>query len=215
MCVDASLWSLDRLPQSRVTLVHLGANAIPLGLRIPGQEVPQKLVRLGNCLVLSLLGFLEYLLGLLSLHLAGLHVNIQQDGSLGTIILQGILQGSRQLNNSLAQLPALRVKAFLLDDAENSDNVCKAFLLVPLEKFGHVEVGPIRKFHLQSVQHFLGGYKIRQWDVRDGWPTAQLPFLALRIIQSFESYEGGTHLGMLPECGTQHESLKHGSQRNL
>jgi hypothetical protein len=59
-----------------VTLVHLAANVIPLGLQITGQEVPQLLLPLGDCLFVMLLGFLEHLLGLLDLHLAGLHVNI-------------------------------------------------------------------------------------------------------------------------------------------
>ncbi len=56
----------------RVTLMHLAANAIPLGLHITGQEFPQKLVRLSSSLVMSLLGFLEHLLGLNDLQLGGL-----------------------------------------------------------------------------------------------------------------------------------------------
>jgi hypothetical protein len=63
----------------RVKLVHLVANAIPLDLQITGEEVPQLLIRLGSGLIVLLLGFLEHLLGLLSLHLAGLHINTQQD----------------------------------------------------------------------------------------------------------------------------------------
>jgi hypothetical protein len=63
----------------QVTLVHLAANTIPLGLQITRQEVPQLLIRLGDCLVVSLLGFLEHLLGLLNLHLVVLNVNICQD----------------------------------------------------------------------------------------------------------------------------------------
>ncbi len=55
-------------------LVHLAADAIPLGLCIAGQQVPQLLVRLGDCLVVSLLGFLEHLLGLLYLHLVGRNI---------------------------------------------------------------------------------------------------------------------------------------------
>jgi hypothetical protein len=42
--------------------MHLATNVIPLGLRIAGQEVPQLLVDFGDCLVMSLLGFLEHLL---------------------------------------------------------------------------------------------------------------------------------------------------------
>ncbi len=56
----------------KIMLVHLAANPSPLGLRIIGQEVPQKLVCLGISLVLSLLGFFEHLLGLAELQLAGL-----------------------------------------------------------------------------------------------------------------------------------------------
>ncbi len=64
----------------RVMLVHLAADAIPLGLRVTGQQVPQLLVHLCNCLVVSLLGFLEHLLGLLNLYLAGCNINACQDG---------------------------------------------------------------------------------------------------------------------------------------
>jgi hypothetical protein len=60
----------------QVMLVHLMANTISLGLCIIGQEVPQLLVCLGNCLIVLLLGFLEHLLGLLNLHLADLNINI-------------------------------------------------------------------------------------------------------------------------------------------
>jgi hypothetical protein len=79
---------------------------------------------------------------------------------------------------------------------------------------GHVEVGPIQKLDLEAFGCFLGGYQIRQGDVRDGWLTAHLPFLALRILQSLGALEDGTHLGMLPECGTQHESLEGRIHRN-
>ncbi len=58
----------------RVTLVHLAADAIPLGLCVAGQQVPQLLVQLGDCLVMSLLGFLEHLLGLLNIRLAGCNI---------------------------------------------------------------------------------------------------------------------------------------------
>jgi hypothetical protein len=43
----------------RVTLVHLAANTIPSGLCVTGQQVPQLLIRLGDCLVVSLLGLME------------------------------------------------------------------------------------------------------------------------------------------------------------
>jgi hypothetical protein len=60
----------------QVTLMHLLANAIPLGLQIARWEVSQLLVDFGNCLVISLLEFLEHLLGLLNLYLMGLNVHV-------------------------------------------------------------------------------------------------------------------------------------------
>jgi hypothetical protein len=71
---DAYLQSLDRYCSQRVTLVHFAADAIPLGLCIARQQVPQLLIQLVNCLVVSLLGFLEHLLGLLNLHLSGCNI---------------------------------------------------------------------------------------------------------------------------------------------
>ncbi len=61
-------------------LVHLTADTIPLGLCVAGQQVPQLFIRLGNCLVMSLLGFLEHLLGLLKLQLVGRNIYGRQDG---------------------------------------------------------------------------------------------------------------------------------------
>jgi hypothetical protein len=55
--------------------MHLAADAIPLGLCVTGQQVPQVLVRPGDCLVVSLLSFLEHLNRLLNLHLAGSNIN--------------------------------------------------------------------------------------------------------------------------------------------
>jgi hypothetical protein len=100
----------------QIMLVHHVANAIPLGLHVTGQEVPQKLICVGNCLVVSLLGFFEHLLGLLNLQLADLHVILGQDGSLGPSRLLEILQHSGQLVNSLDQLPALHVESLLADE---------------------------------------------------------------------------------------------------
>ncbi len=80
---------------------------------------------------------------------------------------------------------------------------------------GHVEDGTIWKLDLQTLRFFLGGYKICWWDVRNGWPDAQLPFLAFRILQPVGSLEGSTHVGVMPECGTEHEPLERSLRRNL
>ncbi len=100
----------------QVTLVHLAVNTISLGLGVTGQEVSRKLVCLGVCLAVSLLGFLDHLLGLINPQLAGLHVIIQWDGILGPSSLQEILQDSSQLVNSFGQLPALHIESLLLDE---------------------------------------------------------------------------------------------------
>ena len=57
----------------RVTLVHLAADAIPLGLFVAVQQVP---IRLGDCLIVSLLCLLEHLLSLLNLYLVGSKTSI-------------------------------------------------------------------------------------------------------------------------------------------
>ncbi len=86
--------------------------------------------------------------------------------------------------------------------------MCKVFLGVPLGEDGHVEDGPIGKLDLEGLRRFLGVHHICQGDVRDRRQTNQLLFLSLQILQSLEALKGGTHLGMLPECGTQHKSLE-------
>jgi hypothetical protein len=90
----------------------------------------------------------------------------------------------------------------------------KMLLGVPSEEDGHVEDSPIEKLDLEAFQCFLGVYQICWGGERDGWLTAQLPFLALQIFQSLGALEDGTHLGVLPECGTQHKSLERSSWRN-
>ncbi len=180
---DAYLWSLDHLLQPpRVPLVHLAADAIPLGLCIAGQEVPQLLVRLGNCLVMSLLGILEHLLGLLDLHLVGLNVDVCRDGVLRSRGFQEILQRCRPLHNSLGNHPALFAQPFLINDSKDCDDVRKVFLDVPTGEYGHVEVGLVGKLDLQGLGFFLGGDDVHLRYVQDGWPVAQLPFLALNIL---------------------------------
>jgi hypothetical protein len=93
-------------------LMHLAADGILLGLRGTGQQVPQLLVRLGNCLVVSLLGFLEHLLGLLNLHLAGCNIYVCCNGALRTRGFSEILQCLRPFLNSLGKHPALLGQPF-------------------------------------------------------------------------------------------------------
>jgi hypothetical protein len=77
-----SLGHLTNHSSPRVMLMHLVANAVPLGLRIAGQEVLQLLLDFGDCLVMSLLEILEQLLGLLNLHHAGCDVDSCRDSVL-------------------------------------------------------------------------------------------------------------------------------------
>jgi hypothetical protein len=168
---------------SQVALVHLMAEAIPLGLCITGQEVPQLLIYLDNCLVVSLLGFLEHLLSLLNLYLVGLTINICQDGVLRTRGFEEILQRLRPLFNSLGEHPTLLAQPFLINDFEECNYVHNVFLGVITGIYGNVEVGLVWKLDLQGLRFFLGRDDVYLRHVWDGWQVAQLPLLALSILE--------------------------------
>jgi hypothetical protein len=153
----------------QVALVHLAADAITLGLCATGQEVPQLLIRCGNCLDVSLLGFLEHLLSLLNLYLAGLNINVCQDGVLGTRGLKEILQRLRLPYNNLGEHPTLLGQPILINALEDCNDVCKVFLGVPTEVNRHVEVGLVRKLDLQGLRFFLGHDDVYLRHIRDGW----------------------------------------------
>ncbi len=140
----------------RAVLMHLAADAIPLGLCITGQEISQFPVRLGDCLVVSLLGFLEHLLSQLNLHLASLNMNVHRDGVLRTRGFLEILQRLRPLYNSLGKHPTLLGQPLLINDSEDCNDVCKEFLVVPTGVNGHTEVGLLRKLDLKHLRVFLG-----------------------------------------------------------
>ncbi len=188
--------------------MHLAADTIPLVLCITGQEVPQLLVRLGDCLVVSSLGFLGHLLSLLDLHLVGLNINIHCDSVLRTCGFKKILQCLRPLFNSLGEHPTHLAQPFLINDSKDCNYVHKVFLSVPMGVYGHVEVGLVWKLYLQGLKFFLGRDNIHLRYLQDGQPVAQLPFLALSILQPIGRLEGGTHFGVLPESGTNQEFLE-------
>ncbi len=120
--------------------MHLAADAIPLGLCIAGQQTPQLLVRLGNSLVVSLLRFLEHLLGLLNLHLAGRNIYARQDGVSRTRSFLEIIQRLLPFLNSLGKCPALLGQPLLIHDLEDRNNVHEVFLVVPMGVNRHTEV---------------------------------------------------------------------------
>ncbi len=183
-------------------LVHLAADVIPLGLCIAGQQVPQLLIQLGNCLVASLLGLLEHLLSLLNLHLAGRNINACQDGVLRFLGFLKILQCLGPSHNSLGKHPALLGQPLLFDHSEDCNNVRKVFLIVPTGLDGHAEVGHVRKLDLEDLGFCLGRDDVYHRNVRNGRPMRQPPFLALSVLQPFRRLEGGTHFGVLSESGT-------------
>jgi hypothetical protein len=73
----------------------------------------------------------------------------------------------------------------------------------------------VRKLDLQGLRFFLGRDNVYLRHVRDGQPVAQLPFLALSILQPVARLEGGTHFVVLPESGTKQEFLERRLWRNL
>jgi hypothetical protein len=58
------------------------------------------------------------------------------------------------------------------------------------------------------MRFFLGPDDIHLSYVQDGRPVAQLPFLALRILQPVGRLEGSTHFVVLLESGTEQEFLE-------
>ncbi len=164
-------------------LVHLAADAIPLGLCVAGQQVPQLLIRLGNCLVMSLLGFLEHLLSLLNLHLAGCNVYRRREG---VSRLRGFLEILQRLGpsyNSLGKNSALLGQPLLFNHLEDCNYVHKVFLIVPTGVNWHAKVGHVRKLDLEDLRLFLGCDNVYHRDVRNGWPMRQLSLLALSGLQ--------------------------------
>jgi hypothetical protein len=150
--------------------VHLAADEIPLGLCVTGQQVPQLLVRLGDCLVMSSLGFLEHLGSLLNLHLASRNVNRGQDGVSRLRGFLEILQRRLPFCNSLGVHATLLWQPFLLDDTEDRNYVRDVFLLVPTGEDRDADVGVIGKLDLQHGKIFLGLDDICHRYVRDGRP---------------------------------------------
>ncbi len=195
--------------------MHLAADAIPLGLCIAGQQVPQLLIQLGDCLVVSLLGLLEHLLGLLNLHLAGSNIYGCQDGVLRFHGFLEILQRLGSSHNSLGKHLALLGQPLLFDHLEDRNNVHEVFLVVPTGVYGHAEVGRVRKLDLEDLGFFLGRDDVYHRNLQNGRPMRQLPLLALSVLQTIRRLEGGTHFGVLPESGTQQEFLERRLWQNL
>ncbi len=92
--------------------------------------------------------------------------------------------------------------------------MCKVFLVVPTGVNGNTEVGLVQKLDLEYLRFFLGCDNVNL-RYGNGWPVAQLTFLALGILQPVRRLEGGTHFGMLPESGTKQEFLERILWRNL
>ena len=164
-------------------LVHLAADAIPLGLCIAGQQVHQLLVRLGDCLVVSLLGFLEHLLSLLNLHLVGHNIYCPRDGVSRFRGFLEILQCLGPSYNSLGKHLALLGQPLLFDHSEDRNNVREVFLVITTGVDGHAEVRCVMKLDLEDLGFFLGRDNVNHRNVRNGRPMRQLPFLALSILQ--------------------------------
>jgi hypothetical protein len=196
-------------------LVHLAADAIPLGLCIAGQQVPQLLIRLSDCLVVNLLGFLEHLDSLLNLHLARRNIHRHQDGVPRLCGFLEILQCLGPSHNSLGKNLALLGQPLLFNHLEDCKYVRKVFLIVPTGVNRHAEVGRVRKLDLEDLRIFLGRDDVYHRDVRDRRPMRQLPLLALSFLQPVWGLEGSTHFGVMPESGTQQEFLKRRLWQNL
>jgi hypothetical protein len=110
-------------------------------------------------------------------------------------------------NQNLKCLPNILFCSFLLNDVQDSNDVDEVFLVVPVSKSSHLEVGSIRQLDLD----FLGFpflVQIYGGDIRDGGSSDQLPLLAFGVLQAFRrGLEVGTH-GVLPEWSLQNKTLE-------
>ena len=172
--------------------MHLAADAIPLGLSITGQQVPQLLVRLGNCLVLSSLGFLEHLGSLLNLHLASHNVNRRQDGVSRLHNFLEILQCRLLFCNSLGVHATLLWQPFLLDDTDDRNYVHDVFLVVPTEEDRYADVGVIRKLDLENGRIWYGC--IPSFCSKDTGGSFQSPNVPMKSDSNLSSTESSFSL---------------------
>ena len=91
----------------------------------------------------------------------------------------------------------------------------KVFLVVPTGVNVHVDEGVVRNLDLVNLRIFLGHDNVHLRDIQDRQQVAQLPFLALSILQPVGSLEGSTHFGVLSKSGTMQEFLERRLQWNL
>jgi hypothetical protein len=160
------------------------------------------LIGLGNRLVMSLLSFLEILLSLLNLYLAGRNVYGHQ---VGVLNLRGFLKILQRLGlsyNSLGKNSALLGQLLLFYHFEDRNNLRKVFLVGTIGVNGHAEVGRIRKLDLEDLRLSLGCDDVYHRDIRNGQPMRQLPFLALSVLQPVLGLKGGAHFCVMPESST-------------
>jgi hypothetical protein len=140
----------------QVMPVHLAADAIPLGLCVARQQVPQLLVHLGDYLILSFLGFLEHLSSLLNLYLASRNIHRHR----GSVLqFHGFLEILQHLNpscNSLGKHSALLGQPLLFNHSKGCNCVHEVFLIDPTRVNRHAEVGRIMKLDLEDLRIFLG-----------------------------------------------------------
>jgi hypothetical protein len=98
---------------------------------------------------------------------------------------------------SVSQQPwqehALLGQLLLIYHSEDSNNMCKVFLVAPMGINGYAEVGCIRKLDVEDLGFFLGRDDVYHQEVRNGWGMRQLPLLALSVLQRVRRLEGGTY----------------------
>ncbi len=101
-------------------------------------------------------------------------------------------------NQSLKSLPDVCFHPFLLNDLQDSNDMDKVFLIVPVSKSGHLKVGSVMHLDLDLLGFpFL--VQIYGGDIRDRGSGDQLPLLAFGVLEAFwQGLEVRTH-GALPE----------------
>jgi hypothetical protein len=183
--------------------MHFVNNLVPLSLHIADDETTEHFISLlgfsDHDTLLGLENFLVFEKFLLPILFLGFCLIIRE--------FKEWLHFPSYFNQSLKSLPNVRFHPFFLNDVQDSDDVDKVFLVVPVSKSGHLEVGSVRHLDLDLLG-FLFLMQIYGGDIRDRGSGDQLPLLAFGVLEAFRrGLEVGTH-GVLPEWSLKNKTLE-------
>ncbi len=213
ICRCLPLVTLQFTSTHKVMLVHLAANAIPLGQRITGQEVPQKFIYLGDCLVVNASWSICWVCPISNFWAST--SSLEETVVLDLAAFWRFFKVVVSLSTALASFLHCTLSPFWLMRPRTATMWARYSLVFPWEKMDMLKMVSLGSLILRLTGASL---VVTRSIGRTYWMSGKLlsyHFLALQIFQSLGALEGGTHLGVLPECGNQHESFEQRSWWNL